>query len=76
VLYTFLDAEGNPVNHSINSRCMSFDVDRLQNIPKRVLISGGEEKIAIIKASINSIKPTVLITDEQTALTLEASDTA
>lgn len=76
VLYTFLDAEGNPVNHSINSRCMSFDVDRLQNIPKRVLISGGEEKIAIIKASINSIKPTVLITDEQTALTLEASETA
>jgi DNA-binding transcriptional regulator LsrR (DeoR family) len=76
VLYNFLDEHGKPVNHSINSRCMSFDVDRLQNIPKRVLISGGEEKIAILKASINSIKPTVLITDEQTALTLEASDAA
>ena len=73
LLYNFLDADGNPVDHSINSRCMALDIDRLQRIRQRVLISGGEEKLAILKASIKSVQPTVLITDEQTAVALKAS---
>jgi deoxyribonucleoside regulator len=72
ILYHFVDAEGVPVDHSINRRCMSMDLGRLRRVPQRVLISGGEEKIVIMKASIKSLQPTVLITDEQTALALEA----
>lgn len=70
VLYNFLDAEGNAVDHSINRRCVSIDLERLKRVKNRVLISGGLDKIAIIKASIRTLKPTVLITDELTALSL------
>lgn len=73
ILYNFLDADGKLVDHSINSRCMAIDIDRLQRVRQRVLISGGEEKQAIIKASIKSLKPTVLITDEQTAIALNTT---
>lgn len=70
VLYHFLDADGNLVDHSVNSRSISMPLDRLKLIPKKVLISGGPEKIDIIKAAMISIEPTVLITDEMTARTL------
>lgn len=70
VLYNFLDAAGNVVDHSINRRCMSIGLDRLRRVRHRVLISGGEDKIGILRAAIASLRPTVLITDELTALTL------
>ena len=70
VLYTFLDAEGRVVDHSINRRCMSIDLGRLRRVRSRVLISGGEEKVAIMRATIASLRPTVLVTDELTATAL------
>lgn len=70
VLYHFLDAEGKLVPHSVNSRSISMPLDRLKRIPEKVLMSGGPEKIGILKATIASIQPTVLITDEVTARTL------
>lgn len=70
VLYHFLDADGKLVPHSVNSRSISMPLDRLKRIPEKVLMSGGPEKIGILKATIASIQPTVLITDEVTARTL------
>ena len=70
VLYHFLDANGKLVDHSVNSRSISIPLERLKLIPKKVLMSGGPEKIEILKATMTSIEPTVLITDEVTARAL------
>lgn len=45
-------------------------LDRLKRIPEKVLMSGGPEKIGILKATIAAVEPTVLITDEVSARTL------
>lgn len=74
VLYNFIDADGGLVDHPINERSMSIELERLCKIDQRVLISGGQEKLPILKASIKALKPTVLITDEQTALALGQDD--
>lgn len=70
ILYSFLDANGNVVDHPVNARSISMPLDRLRRIPSRVLISGGKEKLAILKATLASVAPSVLVTDEMTAYSL------
>ena len=70
ILYHFINAEGQLVDHPVNSRSISMPLDRLKRIPQKILISGGQEKIVILKATIASIHPSVLITDEVTARSL------
>jgi deoxyribonucleoside regulator len=67
ILYNFLDADGQLVNHPVNDRSISISLDRFKLVPNKVLISGGSEKIGILRASLNALKPSILITDEQTA---------
>ncbi|MCR9109812.1 sugar-binding transcriptional regulator [Marivita sp. XM-24bin2] len=69
-LYHFLDKDGTVVDHPVNARSISLSLDRLKRIPRKILISGGREKIEILRASISSLAPNVLITDEITARTL------
>ncbi|MEM9320287.1 MAG: sugar-binding transcriptional regulator [Pseudomonadota bacterium] len=73
ILYHFLDAEGRLVDHPVNRRSISMPLDRLKRIPKRVLISGGPEKAAILQAGLASLQPNVLITDEISARALLAA---
>ncbi|MDR6265807.1 MULTISPECIES: sugar-binding transcriptional regulator [Rhodobacterales] len=70
VLYNFIDGDGVPVNHPINDRVISVDLESLANIPQRVLVSGGSDKTVVIKAAIRAVSPTVLVTDELTARSL------
>lgn len=67
LLYNFLDADGNTVNHQVNTRAISVDLETLRKTPERVLISGGAEKVKVLKAAIARIRPTTFITDETTA---------
>ncbi len=67
VLYNFLDAQGEPIDHPVNARAISMEMNRLKRIPNKVLISGGPEKIDIMAASLRSLRPSVLITDELSA---------
>ena len=67
ILYNFIDADGNIVDHEVNRRIISANLSRLRRIPEKVLISGGREKYAALKASINTIAPTTLITDQFSA---------
>ncbi len=67
VLYNFVDENGVVIDHPINRRCVSMGLDRLQRVSKRILVSGGPEKKQIMQASIKCLRPTVIITDEQTA---------
>ena len=70
VLYNFLDANGEPVDHPVNDHVISLSVNRLKRIKNKVLISGGSEKLDILKGALKSLTPSVLVTDEQSALSL------
>lgn len=72
VLYNFIDQNGDLVDHEVNGRVISVNLARLRRTPERVLISGGKDKLNAIRASIRTISPTTLVTDEQTAKALLA----
>ncbi|MEM7567608.1 MAG: sugar-binding transcriptional regulator [Pseudomonadota bacterium] len=72
ILYNFVDVQGQVVDHPLNRRTVSADLGRLAKVPSRVLISGGADKIAVLKAALSSLRPTTFITDEVTANALAA----
>lgn len=72
VLYNFLDKAGQPVDHPVNSRSISMSMERLKRVPNKVLVSGGREKLHILRATLGALNPSVFITDEQTAKQLVA----
>ena len=72
VLYNFIDENGDLVDHEVNSRVISVNLARLRRTPERVLISGGKDKLVVMRAAIKTVAPTVLIIDEQTASALIA----
>ena len=67
VLYNFIDQDGGVVSHEVNDRVISADLGQIRRCPERVLISGGKEKRAALRAAMKNLLPTTLITDEQTA---------
>lgn len=67
LLYNFLDIDGNTVDHEVNERSISVEIDRLKKAKDLVLISGGDEKIDIMIGCLKRLTPTVFITDEITA---------
>ena len=70
VLYNFIDSEGRIVDHPINTRALSVDLKRLRSARQRLLVSGGREKHTVMRAAIKALKPTILITDEETGQAL------
>ncbi len=72
ILYNFIDASGRMIDHPVNARAVSLSLDRLARIPRKVLISGGPEKVAVLRAALRLLAPTTFVTDEQTALALLA----
>lgn len=70
VLYNFINQSGQVVEHEVNARVISVNLAQLRRTPERVLISGGPEKLVALRAAIENLSPTVLITDEQSALSL------
>lgn len=67
VLYNFIDADGNLVDHDVNKRVISANLGLLRRTAERVLISGGREKRIALRGAIRTLAPTTLVTDEQTA---------
>jgi deoxyribonucleoside regulator len=70
MLYNFYDRSGKLVDHPINRRVMSMPIERLKRVPKRVLISGGLEKVDALLGGIKLVDANVLITSEDTARVL------
>ena len=67
MLYNFYDAAGKIVAHPINERVMSMPIERLRGVPRRVLISGGNEKLEALLGGLKLVGANVLITNEATA---------
>jgi DNA-binding transcriptional regulator LsrR (DeoR family) len=67
ILYNFFDLEGRLVEHSLNERSMSIPLPTLQSAPRRVLVSGGLDKVDAMIGAMRLLRPTAVITDEVTA---------
>lgn len=67
LLYNFYDADGVLVKHPINERVMSVPIDMIKKVPRRVMISGGVEKVDALLGAMKLASCNVLITSEKTA---------
>ncbi|TIU18485.1 MAG: sugar-binding transcriptional regulator, partial [Mesorhizobium sp.] len=67
ILCHFIDAEGRLVDHEVNRRVCAYPLQDLSDIPAIILVSGGQEKIAIMRAALANTNVSVLITDEDAA---------
>ena len=67
ILCHFIDAEGRPVNHEVNRRVCAYPLQDLNDIPSIILVSGGREKVAVMRAVLARTKVSMLITDEDAA---------
>jgi len=67
VLCHFIDAEGNVVNHPVNRRVVSVDLEDLRRVPRVVVAAGGRRKVAAIRAALKATGAGVLITEEGAA---------
>jgi len=72
ILYNFLDRDGRPIDHPVNARAISMPLARLARVTNKVLISGGAEKIEVLRATLHSLRPSTFITDERSAAALLA----
>ncbi|MFO1150635.1 MAG: sugar-binding transcriptional regulator [Alsobacter sp.] len=72
ILGTFLDEYGRPIDHSLNRRVMALAPGELKAIPSSILASGGENKLAIVRAVLNAGYIRRLVTDERVAAGLFA----
>ena len=70
ILCRFINDVGEVLDHPLNDRVISAAPKTLRNARRIVLASGGWEKFAAIRASMNLIRPNVLITDELIAESL------
>lgn len=63
VLCRFIDADGRVIDHPVNDRVLAIHPADLRGAKEVVLASGGESKIAAIRAALRLLGPNVLITD-------------
>lgn len=67
VMCNFIDAQGLPIDHPINSRVMSVGLETLRSARHKVLAGGGRARAPAILAVIRSIACNTLVVDEQAA---------
>ena len=67
LLFNYFDVSGQLVDHPINQRVMSIPIDSIRRAPRRIIASGGPEKIDGLLGAIKLVDCNVLITDESTA---------
>jgi DNA-binding transcriptional regulator LsrR (DeoR family) len=71
-LFNFYDAQGRLVDHPINDRVMSMPIEALRSVPRRVMISGGVDKVDALIGGLRLTSANVLITSEATAAAMLA----
>lgn len=68
----FFDAEGKIVHSEFDGRHITMALGDLLQVPERICIGGGPEKVEAIRAMLRGGLASVLVTDEATALALAA----
>jgi DNA-binding transcriptional regulator LsrR (DeoR family) len=70
LLGSYLDEYGRIIDHSLNRRVMALSLEELKDYPTSILASGGEHKLAVIRAVLNAGYVRRLVTDEGVATEL------
>jgi len=70
----WIDAEGQLVDHPLNSRVVALPPEKLKDIPCVMIASGGCTKAQALRGVMRGGMCDVVITDEQTAKTILAMD--
>jgi DNA-binding transcriptional regulator LsrR (DeoR family) len=76
LLFNFFDENGTLVDHPINQRVMSIPLDSIRRASRRIIASGGGEKVKALIGGMKLVNCNVLITDESTARGLLAAQKA
>jgi DNA-binding transcriptional regulator LsrR (DeoR family) len=63
VCLRYFDAEGRAVESSFDQRVIGIDRDDILNVPRRIGVAGGAEKVAAIRAAVLGGWVNILITD-------------
>ena len=63
----WINAEGQLVDHPLNTRAVGLKPEDLRRIPECILVSGGKAKVAVIHGALRANLANRLVTDEQTA---------
>ncbi|MGW6778295.1 sugar-binding transcriptional regulator [Brucella pseudogrignonensis] len=66
----FLDAQGRPIDHFLNDSIIALPPDKLKLKPASVLVSGGVNKIPVIRAILRGGYVNRLVTNEGVARAL------
>lgn len=67
ILLHFYDANGNPVESTLDNRVVSMKLDQLRKVDRAIGIAGGSRKYAAIRGSLRGKLINILITDSCTA---------
>lgn len=68
----FLDAQGRPIDHFLNESIIALSPDKMKLKPMSILVSGGIEKVQIIRAILRAGYVNRLVTNEAVARALLA----
>ena len=63
----YIDQEARVIDHRVNWRVIGMRPEQLATIPKRIMISGGAQKVAALRAILRTGLLTGLVTDHKTA---------
>ena len=63
----FIDADAEMVNHPVNRRVIGISGKVFKKIPRRVMISAGENKVEALKAILDQGLVTDIVTDVATS---------
>lgn len=66
----FFNAEGHIVRNAFDARHITMDLEDLLDVPERICVGAGAEKIGAIAGMLKARLATILITDEATAQSL------
>ena len=67
MLGRIIDAHGNEMDGPLRDRTIGLDTAQLRNVPTRVLVAGGYDKVPAMLAALRGGNVTTLVTDVATA---------
>jgi DNA-binding transcriptional regulator LsrR (DeoR family) len=68
----FFDGAGRVTDHPVNARVIGLHPDAARAIPRRIMVSGGPDKVDVLRVGLARGWATGLVTDEATAAALAA----
>ena len=70
ILGRMIDQNGQQIYTEIDDRMIGVTLDEIKNIPCRLAVAGGPQKVEVVRATLNGKYPTHLVTDYETATAL------